>query len=158
MSELTDEQIFDLSQAHSYYVGDLPEYDYTAFARAIIEQDRAQRQAEQVPDTQETILEAAELFQQLDALLKPHGWPAQKMLRNYVEMVKKVCIAAPQPAHEPLTNQQAYDAIAATVANPESFDAAVTNNVPGWAETMQVVRAVEQAHDITPATQGATHE
>lgn len=36
-------------------------------------------------------LKAAEIFRQIDDILTLHGgWPARKLLRDYVELVKKV--------------------------------------------------------------------
>jgi len=123
--KLTDEQIESIYLDHRDKLFNIP------LIRACIAAHEAQRQAVQEPATQKTILEAAELFQQLDALLKPHGWPAQKILRNYVEMVKKVCIAAPQPAQVPLTDKDAE--IAALKAERDAL-LAILNNSPTMPE------------------------
>jgi hypothetical protein len=61
--------------------------------------------------------------------------------------------AAPQPSpvdRQPLTDRQAYDAIAATVDEPESFED-VTSDTDGWAEVMEFIRAIEAAHYIKAA-------
>ena len=65
---------------------------------------------------------SAEIFRRLDTLLKPCGWPAQKLLRDYVESIKKVLFAVPPPDDrdaeiEQLTKQNnAYKSLVGSLA------------------------------------------
>ena len=48
---------------------------------------------------------------------------------------------------KPLTDRQAYDCLASTVEEPEPFED-ITGDEAAWAEVIEVVRAVEAAHNI----------
>ena len=61
--------------------------------------------------------------------------------------------SAPQPApveRKPLTDREAYAALATTCDEPEPFED-IAGDVAAWGEVMEVVRAIEHAHNIKGA-------
>lgn len=99
-------------------------------------------------------VEAAHLFRLIDEFLKPHGWAAQKLLRDYVELVKAVLAAAPAAAPDvPLTDALLKEAAENWHEYGDGPGAEVSRRKAALMAYKAGARFAEQRHGIqAPAT------